>query len=215
MSFLKRLLLRRKISRQWAFNVAVVSGDWDKAEALHRRHPDLVFSKALLPTAVKGGRNEIVEWLLANNADVNGMDDENYCALHHAAAKGRQQMVELLLARRADVNLKHAGYRYYNGSASLLEWGGFDDGNMPLHYAAFFGHKEVAELLLAAKAEVNAKEKSALALGGDQRPQERDGVAARKQCRGRCQEQPRLDALALCRTFWTQVHGGIAVGKSL
>jgi ankyrin repeat protein len=102
-----------------------------------------------------------VEWLLANNADVNGMDDENYCALHHAAAKGRQQMVELLLARRADVNLKHAGYRYYNGSASLLEWGGFDDGNMPLHYAAFFGHKEVAELLLAAKAEVNAKEKSA------------------------------------------------------
>ena len=32
-----------------------------------------------------------------------------------------------------------------------------EDGRTPLHFAAWFGHKEIAELLIAAGADVNAK----------------------------------------------------------
>ena len=112
-----------------------------------------------LHEAVEQGSKAVAELLLANKADVNAKDGEKYSPLHRAAAKGHKEMVALLLAYRADVNIKHECMKYVNGSASLLKkWGRPDSGNTPLHYAAFYGHKDVLELLLAKGADVNAKE---------------------------------------------------------
>jgi ankyrin repeat protein len=132
--------------------------DIASVKTLLKGNPDLVVKKGLLHDAAKEDSNEVAELLLASNADVNAKDNEKYTPLHHAAAKGHEGMVKLLLAYKADVNIKHEYMSYANGSASLLEWGGSDDGNTALHYAAFYGHREVAELLLASGVDVNAKE---------------------------------------------------------
>ena len=61
------------------------------------------------------------------------------------------------------------------------------DDYTPLHAAAKEGHKAVAELLLANKADVNAKGRggdNTFVCSGGRRPQGSGGVAARK--RGRC-----------------------------
>jgi chromatin remodeling complex protein RSC6 len=82
----------------------------------------------------------MVEFLLANKAEVNARCKRGYTPLHSAAAHGAKAAAELLLANHADVNAK----------------GIFD--RTPLHVAVEFRKKEVVELLLANKGDVNAKD---------------------------------------------------------
>jgi cytohesin len=90
--------------------------------------------------AAQLGHKEIVELLIANDADVNAKNKYGETPLLSAATKG---IAELLIAKGADVNAKDEVY-----------------GWTPLHVAAINGHKEVAELLIAKGAEVNAKNDS-------------------------------------------------------
>jgi ankyrin repeat protein len=60
--------------------------------------------------------------------------------IHEAGANGVLDGVQAELDKGVDVNAK--GYK----------------GKTPLHYAAFYGHKETAELLIAGGANVNAKD---------------------------------------------------------
>ena len=60
--------------------------------------------------------------------------------IHEAAANGDLADVQAELDKGVDVHAK--GYK----------------GKNPLHYAAFYGHKETAELLIAGGANVNAKD---------------------------------------------------------
>jgi cytohesin len=121
-----------------------------------------------LHNVTRGGHKEIVELLIAKGADVNAKDEESYTPLDIAASWGYKEIADLLLehgsksgasdsiqvaasmrnieavkrhlAAGADVNAKSEVY-----------------GHTPLHNAAWGGYKEIAELLIAEGADVNAK----------------------------------------------------------
>ncbi|MGH9750216.1 MAG: ankyrin repeat domain-containing protein [Candidatus Polarisedimenticolia bacterium] len=100
------------------------------------------------------------EWANARNA-------EGDTVLLSAAYAGRRDLFELLIAKGAGVNLHEAcalGLKDRVAAALQEEpqaVGAYShDGWTPLHLAAFFGHKEVAALLLERGAEVNAVSKS-------------------------------------------------------
>ena len=123
---------------------AAKGGDLEKANALLKDNPDLVFSKDTngmtpLHWAAHKGSKGVVELMLAGKAEVNAKDNDGATPLHLAALHGHKDVVELLLANKAEVNAKD------------------NLGATPLHWAAFDGHKDVVELLLADKAEVNAR----------------------------------------------------------
>ena len=157
---------------------AARDGDLDRVKALVKATPDLVFSRdnyggtPLLWAAMKGHK-DIVEFLLANKADVDAKANDDTTALETASVFGHADVVKLLLANKADVNAKSnlgttplhaAADKGYKDIATLLLANKADVnardniGLTPLHFAAGYGHKDVAELLLANKADVNARD---------------------------------------------------------
>ena len=125
----------------------------------------------------------VAELLLNNGADVNAKGDYGYTPLHLAAEEGAKGVVELLLARGADVNAKTDSGMTPLHSASISSWASTSvhdmkgvvgtlsarranvnardtDGDTPLHFAASHGSDDIAELLLAGGANVNARSKS-------------------------------------------------------
>ncbi len=128
---------------------AAGDGDLDRVKALVKNRPDLVFSKDTahdtgwtpLHWAALKGHKDVAEFLLANNAEVDGRDKYGHTPLHSAANGGSKEVAVLLLAHGADVNAKA------------------DDGETPLHMAAFFGYKDVVEVLLSNKATINATDR--------------------------------------------------------
>jgi len=135
--------------------LAVKQGDLAKVQALIKKYPVLIGSKArkieeemlyqvqegtLLHWTAWYGRRDAAEFLLARGADVNARDELDKTPLHWAAIKGHLDLVELLLAKGATVN-----------AATSI-------GIMPLHEAAENGHKDVVEKLLAHGANVNAED---------------------------------------------------------
>ena len=82
--------------------------------------------------AVERGKENRVERLLEDGADVNEVDEKGMTPLHHAARRGHDDMTHMLLARGASVNAQD------------------QDGNTPLHLAAKSNHDEtMVELLIA------------------------------------------------------------------
>ncbi len=116
---------------------AAKKGSLERIRGLLEAFPDLLDAKDFsretpLVKAVRTGRTEVVELLLALGADPNAGD-----ALHAAAGSRRTEIVELLLAHGADVHA--TGYR----------------GATPLHCAL---SKDIAETLIAHGANVNSKD---------------------------------------------------------
>ncbi len=78
-----------------------------KVKALLKENPDLVFSKdsdgmTALHWASARGHKDIMELLLASNADVNAKDSAEWTPLHWASAEGRKDVMEILR--------EHGGY---------------------------------------------------------------------------------------------------------
>jgi uncharacterized protein len=118
---------------------AVEQGRTERVAELLRDHPELVNARheaghSLLLAAVYAGRKPVFELLLAQGAGVD---------LFEACALGLADRVTAHLDR--DGELLHA-YSH--------------DGWTALHLAAFFGHREVARLLLERGAEVNARSRN-------------------------------------------------------
>ena len=73
--------------------------------------------------AAEGGREEIVELLIANGNDVNSRDSTGKSSLHGAALEGHKEIVELLIANGANVNIKDGFRRTPLDAAELVyEW---------------------------------------------------------------------------------------------
>jgi ankyrin repeat protein len=78
--------------------------------------------------ASRHGHTDIVQALLASNADVNAARTQNReTALYLACKNGKTDIVQALLDSNADVNMKD------------------DDGNKPLHVACRKGHTDVVQ----------------------------------------------------------------------
>jgi cytochrome c len=92
-----------------------------------------------LHVAVLANRQEIVELLIADGADVNASSLIFGMPLHVAAVRGSAALTSLLIANGADIAVQD----------SL--------GLTPLHIAAERGHRDVAELLIDAGADVSAE----------------------------------------------------------
>lgn len=103
------------------------------------------------------GRLEIIHELLEAGADINAHDRKDYTALEVACglkeASGEAlQTVKLLLASGADAN----GKGFYDNSARDAFPRGKSNSS-PIHRASFIGHDGVADLVLGAGANVDAK----------------------------------------------------------
>jgi ankyrin repeat protein len=125
---------------------AARAGDLAKVKALLKDNPGLISNRdsrdgctPLLPAAAYD-RKDVVEFLLAKNAEIDAKDKGvGWTPLQAASANGHKDMVELLIANGANFAVKD------------------NYGKTPLHDAAFNGRKDVAELLLAKGAEINAR----------------------------------------------------------
>ncbi|WP_265014505.1 ankyrin repeat domain-containing protein [Wolbachia endosymbiont (group B) of Camptogramma bilineatum] len=93
-----------------------------------------------LHEAVEDGRQEMVQFLFENGADINAKTGPSgETPLHLAVAKGNAEIIRLLIEKGAGINA------------------GDKNENTPLHYA---GDIRIARLLVANGANVNAKSKS-------------------------------------------------------
>ncbi|CAL4126416.1 unnamed protein product, partial [Meganyctiphanes norvegica] len=83
------------------------------------------------------GHRDVIQLLLANNADVNKANNGGKTPLWESSGKGHSDVVQLLLANNADVNKADSA------------------GKTPLYWASRMGHSNVIQLLLANNADVN------------------------------------------------------------
>ncbi len=114
-----------------------------KIKTMIQNSPDLINTPengtwTPLDGAARNGSLRVAEYLIANGADINGIDQP---PLLEAGAAGNKAMIELLLSKGAEIN-----------AASK-------SGETALHAATARGFKSVVELLLAHHADVNARDK--------------------------------------------------------
>ena len=102
----------------------------------------------------EAGLTPIVEQLLNDGADPNGLGDEGRTSLYIAAIQGNMEIVKVLLAKGA--SLRAIGYDY-----SL-----FDEGQTPLAAAASKGHFAIMRSLIAAEEGKLDHKEDRLYLGG-------------------------------------------------
>jgi len=126
-----------------------------------------------LHAAAAHGRSEVAKLLLAAKADVNAKTNSGLTPLHLAALLDHAEIAILLLENHADVNAKSgAGVADDNGPGihvvstvlgagfTVAHGDSFGGGATPLHLAAMSGYKNLAEILLAHGADINARNNS-------------------------------------------------------
>ena len=147
-------------------HTAAMGGNVEKAKALLAGDPELVFSKdergwTPLYFAAASGHKDMVELLIANKADINAFN-QGFTPLHAAVLNHHPDVADLLIASNAQVSIFDAAAGGYIEIAKAqfkanpaLASATDDSGWTALHFAARNGHKDVVELLLANKADVN------------------------------------------------------------
>lgn len=123
---------------------------WEAAKAgnLKRVQQGVAVSKAtvriqddrgstLLHIAAYHGRLEVVQYLVANGAQLNKQADNHWTPLHGAACYGHFEVVRYLVSNGAQKEVQD------------------DDGLTPLHLAALRGRLEIVKYLIAEGAQVN------------------------------------------------------------
>jgi ankyrin repeat protein len=124
---------------------AVKSGDLPKTKQLLDGGSNLELplqsGETPLLVAALEGRTEIVEFLLSRGAKVLARNDRGFTALHAAAYRGHPATVELIASD--DFNVNDADNRFHA---------------TPLHLAAEENHSDVAAVLIAKGASLEAKE---------------------------------------------------------
>ncbi len=147
---------------------AAMRGDVEKVKALLAADPDLVASKdehgwTPLYFAAASGHKDVVELLIANKADVNALN-QNFTPLRAAVLNHHPDVADLLIASNAQMTIFDAAAGGYieivkaqlKADPTLVS-ATDHNGWTALHFAARNGHLDVAKLLLANKANVNAK----------------------------------------------------------
>lgn len=114
---------------------AVEKGSLTKAKVILTIHPKFVKShdedgRTRLHKAALKNRKEVVELLVAKDAELNAQDRYGFTPLHYAAQRGHPEVAQLLIAEGADPG-KRNHYDY-----------------TPLHWAAVNGHKDIIEILM-------------------------------------------------------------------
>ena len=122
-----------------SFIDAIKAGEFDRVKAMVSETPELIDARgrtgdSAILTAVYHRQKEIVNLLVARGATLT---------LFEAAAAGEVERVERLLADNP------SSINHYSS-----------DGWTPLHLSAFFGHRKIAELLLAHGADVVARSRN-------------------------------------------------------
>jgi hypothetical protein len=112
-------------------------GDRESLERLIAADPAVLTANGVLMEAAGFGHHELVEWLLAQGADVNSKSDSNWSALHSAAWEGDLRMVKILVAAGADLTLRESGH---NGTPAACARAAVEATNNPVC-------GEIAELL--------------------------------------------------------------------
>ena len=122
--------------------------------------------------AAEGGYKKIIELLIAKGADVNVKSVVGSTPLDEAIRRKHPELAELLRQHggKTSEELKAAGSIHGAVMVGNIDWvikhleAGADvnaknerDGRTLLHYAARNGDKEIAEILIAEGADVNAK----------------------------------------------------------
>lgn len=152
-------------------NTAAWKGDLAKVKELLIAKPDLISSTepprqfTPLHIAAWNGRKEIVEFLLANGADVNAKGGEGETPLGMAVACGKIDVAKILhqhggqgvapihyAAATGDLEAVKTLLKAHPEQASYKE-GKF--GMAPLHFSAQAGKKDLVEFLLANGADIN------------------------------------------------------------
>lgn len=126
-----------------------------------------------LINAIKRGRPEIAKLLIEKHVDVNAPDNEGNPPIRWAVEKGLSEVVALLLANRTRLDfidkregrtlLHIAALKGYKDLVDILLVKGLDvnaEDNLqrtPLYYAAKYGHKGTADLLVRRGAKSDGK----------------------------------------------------------
>lgn len=141
----------------------------DVAALLLANHADAnvrdTYGETPLHYAASSGRRGAVKLLLANHADINAKNEDGWTPLHFALLWGRKDMMELLLANKAEASIQEAAAGGDLGKVKALlrdrpalVFSKDHRARTPLHYAAVFDRKDVAEFLLANHADVDARD---------------------------------------------------------
>jgi ankyrin repeat protein len=100
-------------------------------------------SSPLMHDAALKGHVDVIEVLLAHQADVNSRDAQGATPLHDAALSGQLAAAEFLLDHGAETDARDS-----------------ENGATPLHRAASWGRRDVVELLLKHGADRTIRDKS-------------------------------------------------------
>ncbi len=125
---------------------AVRSGDLEKVKTILQCQAEWLNSpdqnqKTPLHLALESGHADIAKYLIGQGADINLKDKDKAAPLHNAAYLGNLEIVDILLKKGA-VSLNEGNFR----------------GQTPLHFACERGHPEVANRLLDAGADMEARD---------------------------------------------------------
>lgn len=127
------------------------------------------FGQTPLHLAAASGQEEIAEFLITQDADVNALNTVNQSVLLYAAYTGNAEIAEKLIANGAILNDQdafgraplHYAARQHNYEALILliEKGAELDikdniGETPLHFAVRWGYDDIAELLIEGGADL-------------------------------------------------------------